>query len=120
MAVTALVLYLVYMTTAFGLRSWLQWRRTGSTGFRGVHGSAAKPEWWAGVLFVVAVLTGFAAPVLQLVGILAPVTLLDHAAAHSVGVALAVAGMAGTLAAQQAMGRSWRVGVDPGETTALV
>lgn len=120
MAATALALYLVYMATAFGLRSWLQWRHTGSTGFRGLHGAPGSPEWWAGVLFAVAVLAGLAAPLLQLTGILEPVTLLDNTVVHIVGIAFALAGIAGTLAAQQSMGRSWRIGVDPSETTALV
>jgi protein-S-isoprenylcysteine O-methyltransferase Ste14 len=45
---------------------------------------------------------------------------LDGRAGHIVGAALAVAGLVATLAAQVAMGTSWRIGVDPGERTALV
>ena len=32
-AVAALVLEAVFFVLAFGVRSWVQWRRTGSTGF---------------------------------------------------------------------------------------
>jgi hypothetical protein len=39
LALTALGIYVVYMALAFGLRSVIQLRRTGSTGFKGVSGS---------------------------------------------------------------------------------
>ncbi|MBN6038294.1 isoprenylcysteine carboxylmethyltransferase family protein [Amycolatopsis sp. 195334CR] len=118
MAVAALVAYVVYLVLAFGMRSVQQYRRTGDIGFRGVSGRPGSLEWWGGVLFVLAVLFGLAAPILQLAGVLSP--LLDNAVVHVVGAVLAVAGIAGTLAAQQSMGASWRIGVDRAETTALV
>ncbi|WP_158885925.1 methyltransferase family protein [Amycolatopsis anabasis] len=120
MAVLALVLYLVYLFAAFGLRSWLQWRRTGSTGIRRLGGRVGSLEWSGGALFLLALALGLAGPVLQLVGVLAPVAMLNHTVVQGAGAALAVAGIAGTLAAQQAMGASWRVGVDRAETTELV
>jgi len=52
MAGIALGLYLIYLLTAFGLRSWLQYLRTGSAGFRGVSGRPGSVEWWGGALFV--------------------------------------------------------------------
>lgn len=60
------MVYTVYLGLAFGLRSWLQWRRTGSTGFHGVGGRVGSTEWIAGIGFVVALLMGVAAPVLAL------------------------------------------------------
>ncbi len=120
MAEAALVLYAIYMGLAFGLRSVLMWRATGSTGFKGISGSLGSPEWLAGVLFVVALVVGIAAPVLALTGTAEPIEALDAAALNWIGVALAVGGIALTLYAQLAMGESWRIGVDPSERTELV
>jgi protein-S-isoprenylcysteine O-methyltransferase Ste14 len=116
----ALALYVVYMGLAFGWRSYVQWRRTGSTGFVGMRGRPGSVEWLAGLLFVLAVVAGVAAPVLTLAGALDPIDPLDGTVGHVAGVALSVAGLAGTLYAQMAMGASWRIGVDPEERTELV
>ena len=120
MSALALGLYVAYLALAFGLRTWLQVRRTGSTGFVGLRGRVGSVEWTGGVLFAVAIVLGFAGPVLDLAGVLDPVPALDGTAGHVVGVVLTVAGLAGTLYAQLAMGTSWRIGVDPEERTELV
>lgn len=120
MAAVALGLYLAYLMAAFGVRSWVQYRRTGSTGVRGVSGRPGSVEWWGGALFVLAVLFGLAGPLLQLVDVVRPVGPLDITAVRVGGLVLAVAGMVATLVAQQTMGASWRVGVDRRETTSLV
>lgn len=120
MATLALGAYLVYLLLAFVLRTAVQLRRTGSSGFKGISGRPGSPEWLAGVLFVVALLVGFAAPVLALAGVAEPLDALDTAAAHAAGGALFVLGLAATLAAQFAMGTSWRIGVDESERTDLV
>ncbi|MCA2247880.1 isoprenylcysteine carboxylmethyltransferase family protein [Mycobacterium intracellulare] len=120
MPVTALALYLVFAALGFGWRSWSQHRRTGSTGFRGVSGRPGSLEWWAGVGFVGAILAAVAAPLLQLGGFLTPIPVLHTPAVQATGLLAAIAGVAGTLYAQHGMGESWRIGVDPGETTALV
>lgn len=120
MPVTALALYLVFAAVGFGWRSWTQRRRTGSTGFRGVSGRPGSLDWWAGVGFVGAILAGAAAPLLQLSGILTPIGILHTPAVQATGLVAAIAGFAGTLYAQHGMGESWRIGVDPGETTLLV
>ncbi len=121
MAELALVLYGVYLGLAFGLRSWLQKRRTGSTGFHGISGRLGRsPEWLGGVLFVVALALGFAAPILDLAEILDPVPALDGDLAQGVGVVLAFVGIDLTLYAQVAMGTAWRIGVDENERTTLV
>jgi protein-S-isoprenylcysteine O-methyltransferase Ste14 len=116
----ALALYVLYLGLAFGLRSWLQIRRTGSSGFKGISGRPGSAEWLGGVLFVVAVVLGFAAPVLDLAGVLDPIDALDGTAGHVAGAVLSVAGLALTLYAQVAMGTSWRIGVDADERTDLV
>lgn len=119
MAVLALTLYVVALLLAFGWRTITQWRRTGDTGLRLDAGPPGMLRWWAKVLFVLALLLGFAGPVGALLGV-RTLPGLDHPAVATTGIVLAVAGVAATLAAQLAMGTSWRIGVDPAEQTALV
>lgn len=114
----ALSAYLLFLVLAFGVRSVVHRRRTGSTGFRGLRPGAGPAEKLAGVLFVVAVVIGLVAPALQLFGAVTPV--VDSWATRALGAVLAAAGILATLVAQGTMGDSWRVGVDPAETTALV
>ncbi len=116
----ALALYVVYGGLTFGVRTLVQIRRTGSSGFHGVGGRPGSAEWFAGVGFVVALAVGFTAPLLALLDVVEPIAALDVTPLHVAGVALAVAGIATTFAAQVAMGTSGRIGVDPGERTALV
>ncbi len=120
MATRALILFALYMALAFGLRVLIQLRRTGSTGFHGIGGRPGSAEWLVGVGFSAAMLFGLAAPVLDLLGWVEPISSLDTSAVHVLGTALALLGIAGTLYAQLAMGKSWRIGVDPEERTALV
>jgi len=120
MAALALVAYVLYMALAFGLRTVIQLRRTGSSGFEGISGRPGSAEWLAGVLFVVAVAVGFAAPLLALTAVVEPIGALDTTAVHVAGTVLFVVGLAGTLAAQVSMGESWRVGVDESTTTEMV
>lgn len=119
-AAVALTLYAGYLALAFGLRTAIQLRRTGSTGFHGVGGRPLSAEWLAGVGFAVAIVLGVAAPVLALLDVVAPVAALDGPVLHVAGAAIAVAGIAATLHAQLAMGTSWRIGVDETERTELV
>jgi protein-S-isoprenylcysteine O-methyltransferase Ste14 len=116
----ALALYVVGLLLAFGLRTWMQWRATGTTGFRGISGRPGSLAWWGGVLFPAALVLGLAAPVLTLTGATPPLPLLVHPAVATVGLLLGLVGLAVTLAAQRAMGASWRIGVDESERTALV
>lgn len=120
MATAALVLYGVFIVSGFGWRSYRQRRRTGSTGMRGFHGRRGSLEWSAGAGFVVAIVAGGAAPILQLAGVLSPVAVVSHPAIASLGTLAAVVGIAATLWAQESMGDSWRIGVDDGEVTRLV
>jgi protein-S-isoprenylcysteine O-methyltransferase Ste14 len=117
MIVAAFVLYLVGAVVLFGVRSWIQYRHTGSTGFRGVSGRAMSVEWFGGVLFVVAVvvgLLGVALPVFGALSAYAPTSV------RVIGFAIAACGFLVILAAQTGMGTSWRIGVDAADRTALV
>ena len=116
----ALGLYALYMALAFGLRTWIQLRRTGQSGFKGISGRPLSLEWTAGVLFAVAIAVGVAAPVLDVADVLEPLDALDSAGVRATGLAVFIVGLVATLYAQIAMGESWRIGVDEGERTALV
>ena len=116
----ALGLYLVYLALAFGVRTVAHYRRTGSTGFHGVSGRPGSAEWWGGALFVVALVLGLAAPILQLAGVVDPIGALDGEFGHAAGFGMAIGGLVTTVVAQAAMGDSWRIGVDESERTELV
>lgn len=118
--VVALGLFAIFAALGFAWRSWEQRRRTGSTGFRGVSGRLGSAERFAGVGFVVAMATALIAPVLQLVRVLSPVSVLHAPWIQTTGIAIAVIGIVATVYAQVDMGDSWRIGVDPSETTTLV
>ncbi|GLV11580.1 hypothetical protein MyChFU_49000 [Mycobacterium intracellulare subsp. chimaera] len=120
MALIAVLLYVVFGALGFGWRSWRQWRTTGSTGFRGVNGRFGSLEWIAGAGFVAAIVIGVAAPLLQLAGVFSPLDVLHTTWIQTTGVVIAVAGIGATVYAQKDMGESWRIGVDPSETTTLV
>ena len=120
MGSVALGCYAVYGALALGLRSVIQLRRTGSTGFNGVSGSPGSLEWYAGILFILAVVIGVLAPVLDVTDTLEPIRAIDGSGVHAVGLVLFGLGLAATLYAQLAMGESWRVGVDESERTELV
>ncbi|WP_413543324.1 methyltransferase family protein [Citricoccus nitrophenolicus] len=117
-AVLALSLYLAGLAAAFGVRSWIHHRRTGSAGFRGLSGHPGTAEWWGGVLFAAALAAGAVGPVLALVGDV--LTWPLPPVLNWAGLVLALVGLLGTLTAQAGMGASWRIGVDPTERTALV
>jgi len=114
----ALVLFAVFGVLGFGWRSWLQYRRTGSSGFRGISGGIT--EWVAGTGFAVALLVAVSAPILQLYNAVASLSALSTAWIQIAGIAIAVAGIAATVYAQLEMGDSWRIGVDERENTTLV
>jgi protein-S-isoprenylcysteine O-methyltransferase Ste14 len=116
----ALVLWLVFFALAIVGRAALQYRRTGSTGLIGISASAGSPEWFGGVLFALAIAAGVAAPVLELDGVVEAYDSFDSTGVQVAGIVLFGIGLAGTVAAQLAMGASWRVGVDESERTELV
>jgi protein-S-isoprenylcysteine O-methyltransferase Ste14 len=115
----AIVLEVVFAVLAFGVRSWIQLRRTGSTGFVRPRWGAPAVEQLAAVLFVGALVLLVAAPAADAAGT-ARWSVLDHPAPAVAGAVLAAAGIAVCIAAQLTMGDSWRIGVDSSERTALV
>lgn len=108
-----------YFAVAFGLRTYLQFHRTGSSGFRGISGPIGSAGWFGGVLFVLALIASIAAPVLAWKGLdpplLRPTDVLDAIGASTFGV-----GTFFLFWSQSAMGSSWRIGVDDDEQTELV
>ena len=120
MPLAALGLFAAFAALGFGWRSWEQRRRTGSTGFRGISGRPGTVEWFAGVGFIVAMAVAFFGPVLQLIGVTSPPAVLHASWIQFTGITIAVVGIFATVYAQLDMGDSWRIGVDPNETTTLV
>lgn len=82
-----------WIVTAFGVRGAMQRRRTGDTGFRGISGKPGSPPWWAGALFLLALIGGAAAPVAALAG-LPDLPGGDAAAVRWTGLAVTLAGIA--------------------------
>ncbi|MEV0084748.1 isoprenylcysteine carboxylmethyltransferase family protein [Saccharopolyspora sp. NPDC050642] len=120
MPALALTLYLLGLVATFGIRTWLQVRRTGDSGFRRPAARIGSATWWGTVLFAAALVLGAAAPALAVAGILDPLTILRDPVIELLGLVVAVVGFLGVIAAQTGMGSSWRVGVDNTERTALV
>ena len=118
MAMTALILYIVWASLAFGWRTIEQRRRTGDSGLR-LHAQPNTPQWWAKIGFGVAILVGFAAPIAAVAG-LPNINALDTTWLHTAGIAVTLIGVLLTFAAQYSMGESWRIGVDADERTELV
>ena len=119
MAGWALALMAGYLVLAFGVRVAVALRTTGSTGIVSL-GAAPPIERIGGGLFGVGVLLGALNPLLAVLDAIEPWADLDTTAVHVAGFALCGIGIAGTFAAQMAMGASWRIGVDPAERTELV
>src|SRR5690606_4808798 len=62
MALAALLLHLLGLLLAFGVRTLTAHRRTGDTGFRRPDTTPFTAPWWGTVLFAGALVTGLAAP----------------------------------------------------------
>lgn len=120
MSVAAVVLAGIWFLVAFAVRIAIQVWRHHDTGVRANAGPPLSPGWWARLLFTTSVVAVAVAVVLRALDVVAAVAALDHPAVAGVGLVLAAVGIALTFWAQLAMGASWRLGVDPGERTALV
>jgi len=120
MPTLGLALFALWFVCLLVLRSIVQWRRTGSSGIVGFHGPIGSAHWTAGLLVTIALPLAPAAPVFALRGWPGGALLATEPALHLAGAVLALAGIAGALAAQLSMGSSWRIGVDERERTALV
>lgn len=115
----AFVLEAVFFALAFGWRSWVQWRRTGSTGFIRPRRGAPAVELAGAPLFVAALVLLVAAPIADIAGF-ERIEALDNLPSAVIGAVLALGGIALTLLSQLDMGSSWRIGVDHDEQTELV
>lgn len=119
MTAFALAAQAAFLVLAFGVRTFLHWRDTGSTGFRAA--SARSLAEVAGVvLIVVAVALSVGGVVLDLAGVIEPWDLPLEPMWDVLGAACAVAAIVFVLVAQRDMGASWRIGVDTSEVTPLV
>jgi len=116
----ALAVAVAFFGAAFGWRTWIQYRRTGDHGFRGLSGRWGSAERLGGVLLAVGMALAAAGPAAELAGLVEPSRAMDRAASNAAGLVSALLGFAVTIVAQVQMRDSWRVGVDQHETTALV
>lgn len=116
----ALRLFVAYAVLFLAGRMLLQWRTTGSSGFKALSAPVGSASWVGEMLIALAILLGAAAPVAARFGWMGYLPALDGRLGHAIGLTLYVLGATGTFAAQITMGRSWRIGVDPTERTALV
>lgn len=111
----ALGIYCAGLVLAFGYRSFVQYARTGSTGWAGIRREAGAVERVAGVLFVAGLISAITGLVLAA---------NSDGAVAEVPTAVAVGGLVveavGLIVAQDGMGDAWRFGVDPDERTELV
>lgn len=110
MIAVAVLGWIVYAFVAFVLRSLIQLRQTGSTGFVGLRKGAGALERFAGLSMILA----FA---LSLIG---PFVGAPVANTTWLGALLIALATFGTFRAQLEMSRSWRIGVDPDEKTELI
>jgi protein-S-isoprenylcysteine O-methyltransferase Ste14 len=118
MAIAALILIVVWMVLVGAVRSVAHARTGGDPALRSGD-RRGSPPWWARLLGSVGFLLLVLTPIGELAG-LRPFSALDHAPVRAAGLGVAIAGIAGTLYAQSAMGPSWRGDVDPDARTALV
>jgi protein-S-isoprenylcysteine O-methyltransferase Ste14 len=117
--IIALVLLVAFYLLSFGVRTVVHRRRTGSSGFLGIARHSGLAGRLGGAAFVVALVAGIAAPLAEMSGLIDPL-IAPPSEIAAVGVALGLAGIAGTWWAQSAMGKSWRIGVSDSERTELI
>ena len=114
----ALALMVVFLVLTIPLRVAISVRTTGQSGVVSPRG--APPIVRLGnLLFLLGLLVGTLNLVLAVVDVIEVPESLDTTAAHVAGVTLCLIGIAGTMAAQAAMGDAWRLGI-PAERTRLV
>jgi protein-S-isoprenylcysteine O-methyltransferase Ste14 len=111
----ALGLDVVFLVIAIGLRTVVQLRRTGDTGWR-LASAHSRAEVVARGCLVLGALLLAAAPIVDL----ARDQPLGFDVVAAIGIVGALAGIALVTIAQLQMGASWRIGVDPTERTRLV
>jgi protein-S-isoprenylcysteine O-methyltransferase Ste14 len=114
----ALLCWLVYFAVSLGARVFLHLRRTGETGFLLMRARPGSVQWLGETAEALAIALGVAAAALA--DTIEPVSALDGAAGHAIGIALFAAGLVGVVASQEAMHGSWRIGQSDSERTELV
>jgi protein-S-isoprenylcysteine O-methyltransferase Ste14 len=111
MVTIVVLLDVVFLAVAFGVRTLVQRRRTGDSGWRLGRPHGAAEAMARGLLVGAGVLLGVAAA-------------LDRPPASPpvfvMGALVAAGSIVFVTAAQLQMGASWRIGVDPAERTALI
>jgi protein-S-isoprenylcysteine O-methyltransferase Ste14 len=112
MAWVSLCLSGLFGLLGVGLRAWVHKRRTGRSPIRGGAGMSG----WMGLGALT--LAFVAGPVAELA--FGATRLVDSDWLAAAGLALSLLGLAALLWSQSSMGDSLRIGVDPGERTALV
>lgn len=115
----AIALQVAFLVLAFGLRTYLHARKTGSTGFRAGAARSPAEAFGAGGITIAAI-ASLAATVLAAFEVIEPLSFLDYTALRWTGAIVAGAAIMLVLAAQSNMGASWRIGVDTAEKTDLV
>jgi len=116
----ALSLGVAFLVLGVGWRSFAQYRRTRDFGFRRPARDARPIEKLAGAVLVTGVAALLASPGCTMAGLAPLIPALDRVAIQVPGLVFACCGIALAVWAEFEMGDSWRVGVDPGETTSLV
>jgi protein-S-isoprenylcysteine O-methyltransferase Ste14 len=114
----ALIVYLAGMGVVVALRDRRYRGATGRSGIRHGQARTLSAEWWSELTMSLSTLLALVSPILAGVGWVRPVA--APAPVAVAGLVLALAGFAGAWAAQEAMGDSWRAGVDPDTHTPLV
>ena len=116
----ALVLTLLWITCLFVVRVALQWWRTGRTGLIGTTADAGAVAWCSSGITSVGLICAGTIPFAAGLGLPGSTLAFQSPGVHRIGITLALLGLGGAFWAQLAMGRSWRIGVDPNERTDLV
>jgi protein-S-isoprenylcysteine O-methyltransferase Ste14 len=120
MSYLGLALQAAFLMIAFGLRTLVHFRRTGSSGFRALPRYAAAGERAGVALLFAGGLLSAAGAIGDAAGLLSTIDLLEPRGVRLAGAAIAIAGLILTVVAQFNMGASWRIGVDSSEQTDLI
>ena len=115
-----LALCTVWFFALFIMRSLILWLKTGALGINTFKGRIGSLEWFAIMGATVGILLAPISPIATLLDWPLGQLLFNNSTVHLAGVVISVCGIVGALAAQLAMGESWRIGVDANEETKLV
>lgn len=114
MAAVALSGFAALLVAAFGVRTFVHRRHTGSSGWL----APPTPAAWAGDgLFTLGITGTLVGAALDVAGVIEPVDTLEIPVVAALGAALLIGGGFVALTAQAEMGEAWRAGIDvsPGD-----